>query len=67
MEGNLEKLLKSTITINSIGNRSISLNKPNIKKVIQTLKNFHPINTFYKNILIDPKLEYKPRRKYNST
>ena len=67
MEGNLEKLLKSTITINSIGNRSISLNKPNIKKVIQTLKNFHPINTFYKNILIDPKLEYKPRRKYNFT
>ena len=67
MEGNLEKLLKSTITINSIGNRSISLNKPNIKKGIQTLKNFHPINTFYKNILIDPKLEYKPRRKYNFT
>ena len=67
MEGNLEKLLKSTITINSIGNRSISLNKPNIKKGIQTLKNFNPINTFYKNILIDPKLEYKPRRKYNFT
>ena len=67
MEGNLEKLLKSTITINSIGNRAISLNKPNIKKGIQTLKNFHPINTFYKNILIDPKLEYKPRRKYNFT
>ena len=67
MEGNLEKLLKSTITINSIGNRSISLNKPNIKKGIQTLKNFHPINTFYKNIVIDPKLEYKPRRKYNFT
>ena len=67
MEGNLEKLLKSTITINSIGNRAISLNKPNIKKGIQTLKNFHPINTFYKNIVIDPKLEYKPRRKYNFT
>ena len=68
MEENLDELLKSYLTINSVGNpniRSLSQNKPLPKKAIQTTKNFHPINTFYNKILTEPTLEYKPRRKFN--
>ena len=68
MEENVDEFLKSYLTISTIRNpntRSISQNKPLPKKAIQTSKNFHPINTFYNKILTEPKLEYKPRRKFN--